>query len=216
MTPVYTPKYGTLAALKSYGRISQPGQADISTDDSILLYQLARADCAIDHYCGTDFAHQTNTLEMARNVWVDRNGWIQCQVHKPIVTASTIAMQIMMVANGATTWTPLTLSQCICISDISNGDAPRPQAWTFMAYPNIKIAPTTFGNILAQVTYTSGYSTIPAQLTAINVRLAWFYYKLREAPMMKIDTLNLGVVEIPVDMPKDIRGELSTWRRPIQ
>ena len=33
--------------------------------------------------------------------------------------------------------------------------------------------------------------------------------------MMKIDTLNLGTVEVPVDMPKDIRGELNTWRRPV-
>ena len=214
-TVVYTPKYATLAALIDYGRIALPGQTTPSIDNDILTYQLARADCAIDHHCGTDFQHLHNVLEMARSVWVDRNGWLQAQVHKPITTTTGLSVQTMNLASGERAWTTPSFAECICIADVSDGDAPRAQAWNFMALPVTYMPPTSNGSILAKVSYESGYTTIPPQLTSIAVRLAWFYYKLREAPMMKIDTLNLGTVEVPVDMPKDIRGELNTWRRPV-
>jgi hypothetical protein len=208
----FTAKYSTLAALKEYGRI----QASNIVDDDSLAYQLVRADCAIDHHCGTDFAYLSNVAEQARKCWVDRNGWLQVQTHKPIYDPTTISVSVMDVRHGATAWTALTLTQCLCMAPVNDGDAPRAQAWQFAAYPaNVSLVPEAWGDIYVQTSYQSGYPTIPPQLTAVATRLAWFYYKLREAPMMKIDTLNLGTVEIPVEMPQDVRSELNTWRRPL-
>ena len=209
---LYTPQYAQLADLKAYGRIP----ATTNTDDSSLVYQLARADCAIDHHCGTSFVWALNVNEQARKCWVDRNGWLQVQTHKPIYDPASVSVSTMDVRAGQTTWHALALAQCICMAPVSDGDAPRPQAWQYMAVPtNSSLYPEAWGDILVKHSYESGYKSIPPQLTAIAVRLAWFYYKLREAPMTKIDTLNLGVVEVPVDMPKDIRAELNTWRRPL-
>ena len=217
--------YATIDDLKEYGRVQAPVGAvmsggvgfgiDVNTDDALLEQQLVRAVCAIDHFCGTTFAHLTNVDELARKCWVDGNGWLQVQTHKPIYDPAGITVSIMDVKAGAIDWTALTLKQCICMAPVNDGDAPRAQAWHYAAAASVPLRPALWGDILVRTSYPSGYPTIPGSLRAITVRLAWFYYKLREAPMVKIETLGMGTVEVPQEMPKDVKGELMTWRRPM-
>jgi hypothetical protein len=74
--------------------------------------------------------------------------------------------------------------------------------------------PAGTGDIYAKWTYTGGYTTIPNELKGIIARFAWWIWKLtREAPLGVVKNPMLGIVDIPLQAPPDIKSAAVNWQR---
>ena len=198
-------KYITLLQFKAYLRDQQAFQTDTDTE---LTWAVGRAEEAIDCFCGTQFQAQNLTHEQPRAVWVNSYGGLVCQMHYPI-TAVT-AIDIMDRYTGHTDWQTTVIKEAF-VETLA--DSPIMANYRFEAIlssPGIGARPT--GAIRARVTYTAGYSTIPQSLAGITARAAHFYYLQRDAPNVTTVSAELGVMQVPLDLPPDVTSALMSWR----
>jgi hypothetical protein len=126
------------------------------------------------------------------------------------VTAVT-SVQIMDRKAGLQTYQTIADLSGAILPPVSS--PPTPDAWSVMVYPNLALYGVTKDDLIVKWTYTAGYSVIPNSLKAIGTRLAHFIYKLREAPMGKVVTAELGLMTIPLSIPPDIRADLQGCKR---
>jgi hypothetical protein len=199
-------KYTTLDALKAYGQVTA------TKDDNVLNEAIYRAEAAIDQKCGSAFDQQTVVDELAHTCWVDGKGWLVMTADErgPVTAVTSISVRDLL--NAPTAWQSVSwASTDIILPPIT---APiRPDAWKVRIYPATPLWPRATGQIYAKWTYIGGYATIPTSLISIANRLAWWYYKLREAPMGRVVTAELGLMEIPLSVPPDIKADLMLWTR---
>lgn len=200
--------YATLADLKQYGQIPVTATAD----DSTLQYALDRAQMEIDGYCGTGFDRQSYVYTDTLNSWVNTLGDLSFIVsERPIYQITSVKYRDLLASK---TWNVLQYSSDDVLTP-ALGTPPSAGAWRGRILSTL-IGPRASGQIIVKVSYTGGYAVIPDALIAIQLRLAWWIYKLREAPMGQVATMELGTMEIPLQMPKDIKADLNIWRRNIQ
>ena len=197
-------RYTTLDSLKDWVRDTVPTDDE---NDTALTLAIDRAEEAIDCFCGTRFEAQTLTREWPRTCWIDGNGWLNCHMHYPLSGPIT-AISVMDVVNGATDWTATVIKQQF-VWPLE--DSPSMRNFRFRAYLSSPVlGPRATGDIMAQVSYPAGYASIPLSLQGMAVRLAHFMYLQRDAGVSKV--VELGSMEIPLDMPGDIVEALRSWR----
>jgi hypothetical protein len=210
----YTPKYTTLAALEAYMRAQVPPGQSETTDSAAILSSIAQAEEAMDCEYASHLEFRTNVFETAEIAFVDMQGWLHMQLLHPVIDVS--AVQIMDRDGGDTTWQTLTLANVFPgrSPTLYPNDPPNLRSYQCDVYSSSPIlSACSTGGLIAQVSYTSGYASIPPAVTAVTNRFAYWVYQLREMPMGKVADLTNHSITVPLDMPKDVRSVLRSWRR---
>jgi hypothetical protein len=91
---------------------------------------------------------------------------------------------------------------------------PSPNAWTVTIYPsNVAIPRVDADGIWVRLSYIGGYATVPPALKMLLLRLAWWKFKLREAPLGRVAMPPFGITEIIPALPADIATDIGLWTR---
>jgi hypothetical protein len=223
--PVVDGKYCTVNFLKQYliGTVVTPGapgnpsvyQGVVSgtPDDNILSGAILGAEAMFEMVCGTGFDQQTYSLVQPINSFIDGNSWLHLYaVERGPITAVS-AIQIRNKAGTVSGWQTLSWS----VDDIiypphqATDTGPHADSWHVQVYPATFMLPTATGDLLARWSYTGGFLTIPTSLSMLIARYATWIYKMREAPIGRVTNLPLGSITVPMDVPPEIRRQMSLW-----
>lgn len=202
--------YISMQDLKNYGLNGDPAA---TPDDGMLAQAIQWAEQKWNAYCGVHFDSATVTGTQAFSPFVDNRGWLHLFARERGPVTAVSSVQVRNLQMGDPGYTTLTLAaDDIILPGIS--DPPRPDSWHVILLPAPLMPITSTGMLLVKWTYTGGYVTIPESLKSIISRLAWWHYKLREAPLGRVVTGagGLGMMEIPLDMPADILADAKLWR----
>jgi hypothetical protein len=159
----------------------------------------------------TDFYSGSPANEEPRNSWVDRYGWIDLHSGSlaPVTSVQSVQYMIPGVNN---TWQNLSWDPLNGIFLPPQGAPPNPRAWVVQIIPsNVNLGQAATGDIRFRWSYTGGYQTTPASLKITLLRLGWWKYKLREAPLGKIASPPFGITEVIPGLPKDVVVDLGVW-----
>lgn len=215
-------KYLSLAALKQYGlgTIVDPNNPTIynqgvtnTPDDTILSDIIFRAEAMFDLLAGTGYDQQTYANVQAFQTWIDRRGWLHLFARERGPITAVTAVQIRNIDAGQP-WTTVTFVADDIILPPFETNYPHPESWHVMLNPNPAQSIQATGTILSRWSYTGGYApaSIPQGLKNIIARLAWYIYKLREAPVAKVVNMPLGTMTVPLDVPPDIKRDIELWK----
>lgn len=213
-------KYITLAELKLYGlgEVADPlnptvynGSVATTPDDSVLTQSIKRAEMEFDRIAGIQFNQQTLTLVSAFLPFVDGEGWLNIFAREVAPVTAVAALQYRDLKAPGEGWKTITLNADDVILPINDGYAHPDSARVRIYNSNIP-APRSTGEILIKWTYTGGFSTTPDGVKALICRLAWWIYKLREAPLYKIVSAELGIMQIPLRIPPDVNQDILLWQ----
>ncbi len=207
-------KYTTLAQLKAYGQVP----ATVTADDTTLTSAIERAEFEFDTISGGSFDQQTMTNARPIKAWVDQNGWIWAFAAERGPVTAVSAVTVRDLVTSPTNWQTVTWDAVngILLPSFVDAYRPDPDWWTVRIYPTAPVLyPRDTRNFLVKWTYTAGFAVTPAPLVDLINRLAWWVYKLREAPMGKIVSPELGMMTIPLSIPPDIRADIMRWSRPV-
>lgn len=212
-------RYITLNELKLYGigAVADPNNPTVynsavqgTPDDAFLSSCIHRAEMEFDRICGVAMEQATQTLVGGFLPFVDGNGWLHIFARERVPVTAVTAVQVRDL-KGQNIWTTLTFTADNTILPPNTGTA-RPDSGHVYIIPSQTLTPRATGEILVRWTYTAGYSTIPASLKAIIQRLAWWCYKLREAPMYQVMLPQLGMMQMPMKIPPDIMSDIILWQ----
>lgn len=212
-------KYLTLDELKLYGlgAIADPNNPTIynsavqgTPDDSILSQSIQRAEMEFDRHCGVKFDDGAVTDAQAFLPFVDGQGWLHLYAREraPVTAVTAVSIRDLV---SRSTWAPITLSADDVILPINDGYS-HPDSGHVKLYPNPSLPSRSTGQILVRWSYSGGFSVIPESMKAVVARLAWWIYKLREAPMAQVVMPNLGIMQIPIRIPPDIAADIDLWK----
>ena len=207
----YVPKYTTLDSLRTFARAQvPPGQSANDGDDTELLAAISRAEDEIDCACGTSFESRTNVAEPVSSAWVT-NGWLWLRPRFPVTAFTTVS--VLDTYAGDTSFTALTVGNWFVSTPLEDGKPPQAGAWTLRLQPTPMLDDCARGRLIVQLSYSSGYTTIPTALQSIADRYAFWFYMIREMPMGRVADLASQTITSPLGNPKDIEAELRGWRR---
>lgn len=212
-------RYITLSDLKLYGlgAIADPNNPTVynsavqgTPDDSVLSQCIQRAEMEFDRIAGIAFDKITSSTVQAFLPFVDGNGWLTmfAREHAPVTSVTSVSLFDMQ---GNKTWTAVTFDSDKIIYPVNDGYA-HPDCAQVKLYPATAMMPRGTGQIMVKWTYVGGFTTIPQSLKAIVVRLAWWLYKIREAPLTQITMPQLGVMQIPMKIPPDVYADILLWQ----
>lgn len=197
----------TTSDLKNYGSIVS---TDIQ-DDAILQDAIDRAQADIDGLCGKSFLATTVTDEIAQRAYTDRAGilYVEAFAACPVRSVSALSWY-----GPYRTWTVLNLAATDVF--LPPGHVPpslRDNQVRFMGRDGTApYANLSSDKLIIKWTYAGGYATVPPALKQICTRLAWWHYELRKAPLGQVAYPQLGMIEIPDDIPRDILLSLNSWK----
>jgi hypothetical protein len=202
--------YVTLADLKQYGDVKT------TSEDVVLSQALDRAEAWFERVAGSRFVGPVGLTEPALRGWVNLHDiTILVRSVAPVTAVGQVVIRdrrtqtkYTLDSSNATFVLPVVLNPVL---------APDPSWWRIRisdvvgSRPN----PASAEDLDITVTYTGGLSTVPDSLKSLICRLAWWIYKLRSAPLGRVATMELGIMEIPLTMPRDLETDLMIWRRPV-
>ena len=200
-------KYLDFATLKVYASVAT------ANDDSILQMAADRADMEIERETDSCFVQTTYTGVRPITSFIDGNGWLHMIAREGGPVSAVAKVEVMDLAGGSRVWQQVDDLSGAILPSSPTISPPEADAWSVMVWPALALYGKAKGQILVRWTYTAGYATIPNSLKALGTRLAHFIYKLREAPMGKVVTAELGLMTIPLSIPPDIRADLQGWKR---
>jgi len=197
---------------------------------SVLGSAIQRAEASIDGYCGTSFDDGAVLNEVPSKAWIDWQGWVHIMARTRGPVTNVVSVQYRFRTD--TLWRTLTYNSPDDVILPVSVTPPSANSWEAQIWPSSPLtsgAGFGYGNmagigefapngvastdIMFRWNYEGGYFPIPDALNGIACRLAYFYYKLREAPMAKILSAELGVMQFPLNMPPDVKDDLALWRR---
>jgi hypothetical protein len=208
-----TLRYITLVEMKGWMLDIDP--TAVLPNDAEMTKAIARAEATWDKLCGgVRFDQQTYTLVQPFTTLVDGNGWLKLTAAEGGPVTSVASVQTMNVGLGENTWRTITWDAVNGLLMPSVSSPPRPNAWDVLIQPIPPLYSACVGSIYAKWTYTAGYATIPDELKAEIARLAIWVWKLtREAPLGIVKNPMLGLVDIPLSIPPDIKADALLWSR---
>jgi len=205
-------RYLTLAELKGWGLDIDPSTN--LPNDSEMGKAIARAEAQWEQLCGCRFDQQTYILVAPSIVFVDSNGWMRLTALEGGPVTAVTAVKTMNVFFGESVWTDITWDATNGILLPAATTPPRPNSWDVLIKPTPPLMCASVGQLYAKWTYTAGYVTTPDALKAHIARLAWWVWKLtREAPLGIVKNPLLGLVDIPLSIPPDIKADSIFWSR---
>lgn len=199
--------YTDVATLKSYGIITSTNVAD----DAILQDAIDRAQADIDGICGKSFLASTVVDEIAQRAYTDRAGILYVEASQACPVRSVSALSWY---GPYRQWTVLNLVNTDVF--LPPGHIPpnlRDNQVRFMGRDStVPYASLSEDKLIIKWSYAGGYATVPPALKQICTRLAWWHYELRKAPLGTVAYPQLGQIDIPVEIPKDVMRSLSSWK----
>jgi hypothetical protein len=204
--------YTSLASLKLYGGVTE------DTLDSVLGNEIEWAEDELAHHAGCDFYQQTVLLEQCPRPFIDGAGWLWLTAIKVAPVTAVTAIQIRDIGRGSRAWMPLVYTADDIITPVMSPDGVTPDSWTVRVYPSSPVlGARSTGQILVRWSYVGGYAgnAIPPGLETIVNRLAWWHFKLREAPFGRISVGEMGIVIQPQGVPPDLVSAMDHWRRVV-
>lgn len=200
-------KYLSVAELLTYGRAG----AAKPEEEQVLAQAIARAEAWFEGVVGGTYLYTSWVAVAPAKAMIDRMGVLHLLAGEGAPIRSIESVEVRF--PGESSWRVVPLGD-ISLAPIIPGK-PSP-GWWLARVRGTKFLPAAPGEFEARWSYTSGFqaSEIPEALKSLIARLAWWIYKLREAPMGKVVTAELGLMEIPLEAPPDIKSDLGLWRRP--
>ena len=195
------PTYATVAELKTYLGITG------ATDDTLLTSLLARAQKAIETYCGRIFeasADATHNFVVGEDtdgdcLWFDDD---LSQITS-VITDADGASPVTLVRNTDYITQPRNTTPWYGLKMLGSSN----NFWDYT------------GNAEMGVTVTGRWSysvTPPQDIIHANIRLAGFYYRQKDAQVFDTTAIpDAGVITIPQGIPKDVQLILQPYRRLI-
>ena len=203
--------------ISSAAAYNQPVPATIPIEDQQISDALERAEAGIDGACGDiHFWAADVVAEVAPTAFVDGYGMLWISGLRQVPVRSVSAISLLDRGTGQNSFTSITWDATNCIFLPPSGAPPDPEAFTVKVIAASPLAPAVKGSLIARVSYSGGYVTIPPSLTAIANRAAWWIYQQRTAPLGRVSSPQLGIMETPVELPPDVIRDLNLWTpRPI-
>ena len=201
-------KYISLPLYKAFFPVSVDG----SGDDTLLQDSIEWAEGEFERMAGSQFNQQSLVNEQPQRAWVDRNNIVTliAKTVGPVTAVTSVQYLIPRV----TAWQTVTWDSANGIFVPSTDAPPRPEAWVVEIVPtSIMMQQVAADNIRFRWSYTGGYATTPTQLQMILFRMAFWKYKLREAPLGKVAVPPMAITEVIPDLPTDIKTDINLWRR---
>lgn len=199
-------KYTTLNNFQSWIRANLPDMPDPTPDDPAMAMCIAWAEEQVDCHTGSEFQAFTGT-EAALDVSVDRYGALILHMYRPIVSISQV--QILDPA-GPLTWM---IPTAVLMDVMPLGESARLGNYSAKVFTQPRFSgPLYKGRLMAQVTYTAGWATIPQSLQTCCLELAAFRYKRRDLPSGASAIPGVGAVAAGLEMPSDLMSFLDGWR----
>jgi hypothetical protein len=143
--------------------------------------------------------------------FVDGMGFLHLFARENIPVTAVTAVQIKDLL-GANTWTSLSFVSDDVVLPPGATISTRPDSAHVYLKPSVALNSRTTGQIQARWTYSGGYTTIPTALKNTICRLAWYIYKLRDAPMYQTMIPSMGIMQMPIAIPKDILTDADLWK----
>lgn len=204
--------YVTAAQVKAYGSTQGVNNA---SDDAAINQAIARAESAFDAIVGAGYDQQTYANVSPLSSFIDSNGWlwIKARERGPVTAVTAISIRYLSMSG---LWTPITwdATNNIFLPTLDTvPKTPYPDWWQVRVLPSTNLMTIDTRNLAVRWSYTGGFATIPDAIQGIVTRLAWWFYELRNAPLGKVLTLELGVQTVPTSMPPDIRADIESWMR---
>lgn len=202
-------KYSNLPLLKSHGQVT------VSTEDNIIQSCLDWAELEFERLCGSQFDQANVVGEIPSRGWMTRDGTINLIALErgPITAVSSIEYRVL---RSGTVWNTIAWGNDDLILPPSHSP-PHPRAWMVTIFPNnLSVGALASGaadDVLFRWSYTGGYAVIPDGLPEIINRMAWWKYKLREAPLGKVSSPPFGISEIIPSLPADIKTDIMLWSK---
>ncbi len=208
MAFTYDGKYVNLATFK------QHGQVHVSTEDDVLASHLQWAESTFERYCACQFNAATETNERPAAYSVTADGWLRLFPARRAPVTAVTSIQYRVLADGSP-WKSLSWVADDLILPTSDAP-PGPDGWGVLVNANNAfLYATSMDHLLVRWTYTAGYATTPEALEEAIEHLAWWKYKLREAPLGKVVNPMMGTIDIPLAMPEDVKAELYLWQKKL-
>jgi hypothetical protein len=202
--------YISLNDLKAYGLDNDTAT---TPDDAFLSQAIAWAEQKWNALCGCHFDEDEEANVQAFSPFVDGRGWLHLFARERIPVTAVAAVTVRDLTAASLAYKTLTLTADNIILPPFT-DPPRPDSAHVILLPAPALPPLSTGQLQVKWTYTGGYDTIPDSLISIIARLAWWHYKLREAPLGRVVTGagGLGLMEIPLAIPADIQADAKLWQ----
>ena len=199
-------RYCALADLKRHGQVTT------TNDDTEIAFHINWAESTFDRECASAFDTGSVTDESPMSAVVDRYGWLRITSATRGPVRSVASVKYRKPLDRA--WSTLSwdATNNIILPSDPTSYPPRADSWSVRIMPDQTLAPFSTGYIW-KWSYTAGYVTIPPVLNEIIQNLAWWHYKMREAPLGKIINPMLGQVEVPLSIPPVIKLEITRWKR---
>jgi hypothetical protein len=190
--------YAIPAQFKNYGGVS-------GADDDVLLEELlARAQSAIDHYCGRTFEASANATRKftvgkdteGRMLYLDED----LASIDAIVTNADAAVPTTLVSTEYATH-PRNRTPYHTIELLSSSA----NSWTFTTNPESGV--TVSGKWAWSV-------SAPDDIVHACIRLATYFYKQKDAGVFDITAIpEAGVIQVPQGIPRDVQLILNQYRK---
>jgi hypothetical protein len=207
-----TLRYISLVEMKGWMLDIDP--TAVLPNDAEMTKACTRAESIWDKLCSSRFDQQTFTLVQPLAPFVDMNGWLKLTALECGPVTAVAAVQTMNVFRGEKTWKTITWDAVNGILLPPVTTPTKPSSWEVLINPTPPLDPVFVGGMYAKWTYTAGYATIPDDLKAEIARLAVWVWKLtREAPLGIVKNPMLGLVDIPLSVPPDIKADAIGWSR---
>lgn len=208
-------RYTSLHSLKLYGQVPDPTLAN--PDDGTLTSAIERAESEFESLTGSSFQQTTYTDVQAHNALVDGYGWLWLSSSQAAPVTAVTSIKVRNLRDKPLTVDTLSWDANALLLPYVPTAVERvdPRWWTVRVLPTVAIPPIDPASLIVQWSYTAGFATIPLALESLINRLAWWVYKLREAPLGKVMMPELGLMEVPISMPPDIRSDMLLWRRVV-
>ena len=211
-------KYVTLADANAYGIV--PATSASTTGSSILQDDLNWAEGEFERIAGSQFDQQTETNVQPINGWVNRFGdmTLMAAERGPVTAVTALSFRVPGSSSPYNTWQAVTwdATNGIILPGGSNVSPPRPNAWRVTITPaNFTLSAIPADDVLFQWTYTGGYANTPPPLKTLLLRMAWWKFKLREAPLGKIALPPMGMTEVIPSLPADLAMDCTLWQRTV-
>jgi hypothetical protein len=209
--------YITVQDLLNYGQVSACAAGSSGTDAAVANYDLLSTACGwaeqvFEELNGhTSFYAGSPADEIPRQGWVDRHGWVELHAAEfaPVTGVSKVEY---IIPGQVDKWTVLGWDSANGIILPPQGAPPNPRAWVVRLNVGYVLARMATGDVEFRWSYTGGYNATPAALKLLLLRVAWWKYKLREAPLGKIASPPFGITEVIPGLPKDIEVDLGIWQ----
>ena len=210
-------KYTTATTLQYYGTVNNPSNTT-PTELSILTQALDRAEMAFESRAGSGFIEDTFTNTHPVNPFIDGDGflWLIAREAAPITAVTSVSVMDMSTQPGVWQTVAWDTNNLILPYVDTNPVRASQEWWTCKLLPTSpSLGPKARGKLTVKWTYKGGFASAPNSLAALICRLAWWEYKMREAPMGRIVTTELGLMELPLVIPPDVEADIKLWTRPM-